>query len=399
MPILSPVSMLDTDLYKLTMQQAVIEKFPRETVRYDFFNRGKTKFPIGFGYELTNVISYFCDQAILTEEEKSYLKTACPFLSDMYLDFLKGYKYNSDEVKISQVDGDLLITIMGPWYRTILWEVPLMAMISELYYILSDDKCLNDRETRLEHNIQKGNIFRDNGLYVADYGTRRRFSYSNHNEVVRDLASVSGEYFVGTSNIHFAKMHGIKPLGTQAHEWFMFHAAKYGYRRANEISLKNWTDVYHGALGTALSDTYTTDVFLRDFDSLYARQFDGTRQDSGDPISYLKKIVHHYMSLGIDPVNKIILFSDSLNCDKAIEIHNSVFEYGFGIKDRYGIGTYLTNDLEGITPLNMVIKMTGIQEDGISGFVPTVKLSDDIGKHTAIDLDEIKICKRQLGIE
>jgi nicotinate phosphoribosyltransferase len=188
-------------------------------------------------------------------------------------------------------------------------------------------------------------------------------------------------------------IHRLKAIGTQAHELYMVIAALFGYRMANKITMEKWIEIFRGDLGIALSDTFTTDVFLQSFDKKFAKLFDGVRQDSGDPIEQAEKIVKHYDSLGIDPTTKTIVFSDSLNLDKVATIH----EWCKGkIKDAYGIGTFLTNDV-GVKPLNFVIKLTAVQ--GCTGeWLPTVKLSDTPGKHTG-PKDEVELCKNVLRIK
>jgi nicotinate phosphoribosyltransferase len=199
--------------------------------------------------------------------------------------------------------------------------------------------------------------------------------------------------FVGTSNVHLANQFNITPIGTAAHEWFMFHGAKYGFQMANELGLKHWSDVYNGDLGTALCDTYTTNAFLKSFNKRYAKLYDGVRQDSGDVYEFAEKIITHYKKLGIDPLSKTIIFSDSLDVYKAKEIN----DWCKGkIKCSFGIGTNLSNDV-GVTPLNMVIKMTAAKINEDSPWIPTIKLSDTPGKHTG-DKKMIDVCKYLLNI-
>lgn len=388
-------SILDNDLYKFTMQQAVIKLFPRYKVKYTFINRGKTKFPEGFGLKLREEIRKM-EALSVSEGESDFLTRKCDeFLSPTYIDFLKGYKYNSSEIGVTQEGGDLKVTIEGYWYRTILWEVPLMALISELYFKLTGKNL--DKGERLElekRNINKGKMAHVNNLKIADFGTRRRESFENHSIVVDDLKKcfMDDKWFVGTSNVHMAHKYNMTPIGTHAHEWFMFHAAKYGYKMANRLALENWVDVYQGSLGIALSDTFTTENFFKSFNKKYAKLFDGVRHDSGDAIEFADKVIAHYEKLGIDPKSKTIVFSDGLNIDKAIEINRHCRGK---INCSFGIGTNLTNDVD-LKPLNMVIKLTSVNIDG--DWIDTVKLSDNVGKHTGTER-EIKLCKDILNIK
>jgi nicotinate phosphoribosyltransferase len=280
--------------------------------------------------------------------------------------------------------------------KTILWEVPLMAIISELYfrYFVMTKQESWSYDKRIEKNDKKMKLFKMNGLHYADFGTRRRFSYENQKEVVKQMGGkINNENFVGTSNVHFAHKFNVKPIGTHAHEWFMFHAAKYGYKMADHLAMENWIDVFRGDLGVALSDTFTTEVFFKAFDKKFAKLYDGVRQDSGDPIEFTDKTIAHYKKLDIDPKTKVIIFSDALDPEKALEIK----DYCRGkIMCSFGIGTNFTNDV-GVKPLNMVIKMTEAKPEG-EKWMPTIKLSDSLGKHTG-DKKEIEIAKYVLNIK
>lgn len=384
-------SILDNDLYKLTMQQAVHMLYPRAEVQYLFINRSRslTYFPEGFAAALKNEIKKMTELK-LTSDEKQFLQDTCYFLTPVYLDYLESYRYNPAELDVSQSGGELDIVIKGPWYRTILWEVPLMAMISELFFIMTGAQIYSE-EQRHETNLKKAKVLADNQIRFADFGTRRRFSYQAHVDLIQDMLNEKNSTLFGTSNVHLAKKFHIKPIGTLAHEWFMFHAVLRGYQMANQAAIAAWVNVYHGDLGIALTDTYTTDTFLSSFDTMYAKLFDGVRQDSGDPFVFIDKIIDHYKKLHIDPETKTIVFSDSLDIDKAVAIHT----YCRGkIRDSYGIGTNLTNDV-GVTPLNIVIKLSKCRVAKGKPWHDTVKLSDDPGKHTGHP-DEINYCKTLL---
>jgi len=274
-------SILDNDLYKFTMQNAVIKIFPRAKVKYQFINRGKTEFPEGFGEKLRKEIAKFSNLK-LADEEKDFLEKKCYYLDPTYLDFLKGYRYDPSEVGVIQKGGEIQIHIEGYWYRTILWEVPLMALISELYFKLTNQETYDEAKI-IETARKKATKFNMLGVSVADFGTRRRYSFKNHDRIVKALKNYGKPSIIGTSNVFFAKKYDLIPVGTHAHEWFMFHAAKYGYKMSNKLALDNWVRVYRGDLGIALSDTFTSDVFFDAFDTKFAKLFDGLRQDSGNP--------------------------------------------------------------------------------------------------------------------
>lgn len=389
-----PQGILDTDLYKLTMQQAVCQYYPRARARYSFINRGGTPFPPGFAEELAGYVRGMKDMR-LGADEKAWLAGKCRYFHPVYLDLLEGYRFNPDEVSISQEDGDLSVTIEGYWYTTILWEVPLMALISELYFEMTGEKDGAYPEEKVhEINREKARFFREEGIRFVDFGTRRRFSYRNHRMLIPDLMQ-AGEYLLGTSNVHLAHSFDLTPIGTQAHEWFQFHSAKYGFRVANQVALERWLEVYKGDLGIALTDTFGTESFFHTFDTFFARVFDGIRQDSGDPFSFLESAVAHYESLGIDAASKTIVFSDSLDLELARSIHEAC---AGRVKDSYGIGTFLTNDV-GVKPLNMVIKMVACQPfRGSDRWVDAVKISDAEGKYTG-DLETIRIARHMLFLD
>ncbi len=384
-------SILDNDLYKFTMQYAVIEKFPKAKVRYRFVNRGNTAFPQGFDKELRQLVNKMKFLA-LTKEEKQFLREKCYYLPEFYLDFLEGYRYDPSEVTITQYNGELEIIVDGFWYRTILWEVPLMALISELYFNLTNQKPNSEDQIR-KTVLDKAQFFNNLNIRYADFGTRRRYSYENHDLVVRLLTEYGTPAFIGTSNVHLAHKYNITPIGTQAHEWFMYHGAAFGYTKANELALENWADVFQGNLGIALADTFTSEVFFRSFNTKLSKLFDGVRQDSGDPIEFAHMAIEHYKRLRIDPLSKVIVFSDALNPEKVKRIVETI---DGKIKISFGIGTNLTNDV-GVTPLNIVIKMDSIYTDD-GKLVPTVKLSDDKGKYTG-NRDVIEMVKKLLLID
>ncbi len=382
-------SILDTDLYKLSMQQAVIAFFPGEIVRYELIIRTKRDFPADFAEALGAEIARMRDLAI-RPHEIDFLKKTCYFLKPPYIDFLRGFCFNPDEVVVVQHGQTVSLTVEGHWYRTILWEVPLMAMISELYFRLADAQPLPASEchSRIRRKAEQLEAI---GAHFADFGTRRRFSFENHDRVVDACMHFAPAAFVGTSNLYLASKHQCKAIGTQAHEWYMSIAALYGYTMANRIGMEKWVEMYQGDLGIALTDTFTSEVFWGAFDSKFAKLFDGIRQDSGDPIAFAERAIRHYEKLHIDPMSKTIVFSDTLDVNAVERIH------GFcrrKIKDSYGIGTNLTNDV-GVTPLNMVIKLTAVKIN--DSWVPAVKLSDDVEKHTGAD-EAVNLCKRILRI-
>ncbi len=391
-------SLLDNDLYKFTMQQAVFNQYPHAVVKYKFINRGNSRFGSQFVVELRKQIEKMADIKLF-DEEYQWLKSTCYYFKPTYLDFLRGFRFDPSEVRVAleqshpdSSPNSLDITIEGPWYRTILWEVPLLAMVSELNFggrinepgslpcEVSSDAYIRMRDKAVQLKGAKVNF--------ADFGTRRRFSGYMQDRLVGEMKEHAGEYFRGTSNLMLAKKHGVAPIGTEAHEWDQAHAAMYGYKMAHQMALDAWVKEYGGDLGIALSDTFTTEVFFRAFTTKFAKLFDGMRQDSGSPMIFAGRAVEHYKKHRIDPSTKTIVFSDGLTTDKAIEI--AAFCKQLGIRSSFGIGTHFTNDV-GAIPLNIVIKMVECNGN------PTVKLSDAAGKETG-DPKAIEYCKYILGV-
>lgn len=383
-------SILDNDFYKFTMQHAVVKLFPKAKARYQFINRGNHQFPEGFAKALRQAVDEMATLQ-LTKQEKAYFSENCPYIDPTYFDFLQGYRYNPEEVDIRQHGHEITLTIEGLWYRTILWEVPIMSLICELYYSMNDSKRHTDDEVMdtVRRKIEK---YRDLGVTIAEFGTRRRHSYAVHRLVVKALKAHGANTFIGSSNVHMAMLNQTRPIGTHAHEWFMFHGAKYGFKMANLLGLEHWSDVYRGDLGIALSDTYTTDVFFTQFDKKLSKLFDGVRHDSGDPLEFTDKTIRHYRLKGIDPRSKTIIFSDGLNYDKVKRIaHYCRGKIGFS----FGIGTNFTNDV-GVPPMNIVLKMKEAFPDEAQ-WTPVVKLSDEPGKHTG-EAETIRLAKQLLMI-
>lgn len=378
--------LLDNDLYKFTTMNAIQKKFPNAEVIYKFINRGKTPFPQGFAEELRKEVDAMASLSLSPEGEE-FIRRRCYFFEPVFIDLLKGYRFNPNEVTITQTGTNLEVEIHGLWYRTVLWEVPVMAIISELYFRMTGQQT-DDYKPRI---VAKAREFVKLGVEVSEFGTRRRFSFDVQDTLVGLLKEHMGKYLPGTSNVYLAMKHDITPLGTHPHEWFMYHGAHYGYRMANAIGLESWVDVYQGNLGIALTDTYTSDNFFQSFSTKYSKLFDGVRWDSGNPFEFTDKVIAHYVKNRIDPKTKTIVFSDGLDMEKVKEI--KAYVQG-RIHDAYGIGTYLSNDV-GVKPLNMVIKLAAAKPAGWTSFIPTVKLSDVEGKHTGTS-EEIELCLRTI---
>ncbi len=383
----------DNDLYKILMGAVIHAYFPKAIATYEFFNRGKTQFPEGFGEALRKQIQFMA-KATTSHTEMLWLKSQ-PFIKPDYADWFDIYQFDPNEVTVIQTGGDLYIRIYGLWDRTIYWEVPLMAIISELYFEMTGHKLASDWLERI--HTKAINLSQHECLW-SDFGTRRRRSLKVHEAVVRNMKHYNG--FMGTSNIHQAFINGVMPIGTMAHECLMAMSALYGVKMANRGWRNLWVTYYGDKLAIFLTDTFTTDVFLRDFDREEAEFWSGLRQDSGDPYDWTdNKIIPHYKKLGVSLKRKKLIYSNALTDDEFVDISLKYRKVAIPLA---GIGTYLTNDTftleqvdSGIHALNMVIKLTSINFGGET--VPVVKLSDDVGKHTG-NGNQIAYIMRELEI-
>lgn len=424
-------SFLDTDLYKLTMQCAVLEYFPTVEVEYKFTNRTPQM-------RLNNAAFAWLQQQVaklgditLAQQELNFLRKNCPFLSASYLSFLQTLRLRPAEhvtlsfTPVDEIYGNLEMTIQGLWVETILYEIPLLALTSEAYFKFVDQDWEYDGQE--ENAYAKGVELLKAGCLLSEFGSRRRRDFQTQNLVIKGLVRASAEKglpgkLTGTSNVYFAMQHGIAPVGTVAHEWFMGIAALTGdYENANVHGLNYWLDCYgKGVLGIALTDTFGTADFFRAFNTpipkktsaaqeqipatpgdtasaskppTYAEVFTGIRQDSGDPKEYVKIASDFYKSVGIS--GKTIVFSDSLDVEKCLEYKEVAETYGF--KPSFGVGTFFTNDFKHKSdrqkkskPMNIVIKLSK------AGGNPAIKISDNIGKNTG-DAHTVEDVKRRLG--
>lgn len=381
-------SMLDDDLYKFTMQQAVLHQFSDTIVEYNFKCRTAN---VDFTKLFYTISSKIEDLTFLKfeDDDLNYL-SSLRFIKPDYPDFLRHFRFDPKRYVQLHIKGkDLKLRIKGPWLQTILFEVRILDIISEVYTTSHEKYSLSEIIKNLDRKV---NLIRECGLPInfADFGTRRRSSRKDQDYIVRTLSHELPENFVGTSNVLFAKKYNITPIGTMAHEWIQAHQAL-GYRLVDsqKMAFENWAKEYRGDLGIALSDTLGVDVFLRDFDLYLAKLFDGARQDSGDPEEFLYKIVDHYQNLGIDPGSKTIVFSDSLDFDRMIHLYK--LSTNVGIKSSFGIGTNLTNDC-GVKPIQIVIKMVRCNDQ------PVAKIPDSPGKGMCEDSDYEKYLRKVFNI-
>lgn len=379
---LSPcvVSLLDTDLYKFNMNQVMFHKHTNLNGKYIFKcrNRG-VEFTKEMCEEINAQIDHLCTLTF-TDEELDYLSTL-RFIKKDYIEFLRLWRPLRIYVNCWLEGTELRIEVDGPIFSAMQFEIYLLEIVNEVYFRMKYDylQLVVSAREKLYHKILG---FREE-LYdfkFAEFGCRRRLSREWQDYVVSELLKTG--YCVGTSNVYLAMKYGCKPIGTYAHEYVQMYQGIPGVTLAytNKMAMDEWFEEYQGDNGTALTDTLGTDLFLMDFDKLQAMCYTGVRHDSGDPIEWGEKMIAHYESLGINPKTKTLLFSDSLNFDKAQTIYN---HFRGRINVSFGIGTYLSNDTN-VDPLNIVIKLQYVNDH------PVAKLSDDLGKAMCQDSDYLE---------
>lgn len=384
-------TILDTDLYKFTTSYAYIKLFPYAMGTFSFKDRDETEYSDEFVERLKTEISRLSHVA-LTGEELEYMVKNCRFLPRVYWEWLSSFRFQPEKIEVRLDENrHLHIEISDYLYKATLYEVPLLAIVSEIKNQSSGNiASMGDILCKLS---EKAELSNKHQLFFSEFGTRRRFSFDVQDQVIGHLRQTT-RYCIGTSNCHFAMKYGMKPMGTHPHEWFMFHGAQFGYKHANYMALENWVNVYDGDLGIALSDTYTSAIFLSNLSRKQAKLFDGVRCDSGDEFRFIDRLTARYKELGIDSTTKTIVFSNALDFDKALDIQ----EYCRGkIRCSFGIGTNLTNDT-GFKPSNIVMKLSQCKMNLNQEWRECVKLSDDIGKHIGSP-EEVRACLYDLRLE
>ncbi|MDC7860906.1 nicotinate phosphoribosyltransferase [Pantoea ananatis] len=388
-PILT--SLLDTDAYKLHMQQAVFHRYHDVTVTAEF--RCRSDELLGFyAGEIRAAIDAM--QALaLTDAEYAWLSDL-PFFADDYLNWLRNFRYDPQQVDVRNHHGKLAIRIQGPWREVIMWEVPLLALISEVVHrhrtpAISSQQAvdfLHQKLAAFKTEVADTDMSR---FRLMDFGTRRRYSQDVQESIVSTLKQ-DFPWLMGTSNYDLARRLALTPVGTQAHEWFQaFQQISPVLANSQRAALQAWLDEYDDKLGIALTDCIAMDAFLRDFGPVFARRYQGLRHDSGDPVEWGEKALAHYQQLGIDPLTKMLVFSDNLNLEKSLALYR---HFGQRTNVVFGIGTRLTCDIPGVTPLNIVIKL--VQCNG----KPVAKLSDSPGKTICQDKAFVKALRKAFDL-
>lgn len=387
-------SILDTDLYKFTTSYAYMKMFPDAECTFKFTDRNRIPRTTEFLENYKKKMKELC-MIHLTDEEFQWVVSAIPFIPMYYWEWLRSFRFEYDKMNIYlDEDNVLCIEVTDKNYKASLYEIPHLFTVPE---VNNTGKPI-DWELTMSKLKDKVDMANKNGVLFSEFGTRRRFSYEVQDKVCAYLKE-HAKTCVGTSNVHFAMKYNMRPCGTHPHEWFMFHGAQFGYKNANYMALENWVNVYDGDLGTALTDTYTTDVFFRNFSMKQAKLFDGIRQDSGDEYKFIENAIKFYKSKGIDPTTKTIIFSNALDFPKAVEIK----KYCEGkIRSAFGIGTNLTCDVYApdgskYNAENIVEKMSKCRMNANQPWFITIKISDDLGKHMG-DNKEFDHAKYELNI-
>lgn len=380
-------SLLDLDFYKLSMGNVVFHRFPTAQVEYRFVCRSKDVDLLPYMQDIKDEINTL-DQLHLTLDEYDYLKTI-RFLDPAFIEFLRQLELQpKKEVQVYNDGNNMTCVIKGSWLQTIWYETMILAIVNEIYFRdkMPKHKAIEAAITRLQPKLVLINDYPD--LRFSEFGTRRRHSFDVQAAVLSALKKDVGDQLNGTSNVHLARVFNLKPIGTQAHEYFMAHQGLFRIQESQQRALKTWAEDFDGDLGIALTDTLNMDAFLRDFSKFYAKLFDGCRHDSGDPIVWGDKLIAHYKRLGIDPKTKMAVFSDGLDIPKAVNILDH-FRGRIGVS--FGIGTDLTNDV-GLKAINIVIKMVRCNGQAVA------KVSDAPGKNICDDATYVAYLRNAFGI-
>lgn len=388
----SPVlhTLLDTDAYKLHMQQAVFHHYHDVHVAAEFRCRGDDLLGI-YADSIREQVDAM--QHLALQDDEYHWLSGLPFFKADYLNWLRDFRYKPEQVTVTNDNGKLNIRLAGPWREVIMWEVPLLAVISELAHrYRSPETGVEQAVASLEHKLVEFSHLTE-GLDMSrfrlmDFGTRRRFSREVQQAIVKRLQQEP--WFVGTSNYDLARRLDLTPMGTQAHEWFQAHQQiSPDLANSQRAALAAWLDEYPNQLGIALTDCITMDAFLRDFGPEFAERYQGLRHDSGDPVEWGEKAIAHYEKLGIDPMTKVLVFSDNLDLAKAVDLYR---HFSARVNLGFGIGTRLTCDIPQVKPLNIVIKL--VECNG----KPVAKLSDSPGKTICHDKAFVRALRKAFDL-
>jgi nicotinate phosphoribosyltransferase len=389
-------SLLDTDLYKFTMWQTLLHRHPQTQAEYRFVCRNQPGYALAeLKEDVERELEALCALSFRADE-LAYVK-GLRFIKSDFVDFLRIFKFQRDFVEVTTEGEQLHIVARGPQVHVMGFEIPVLAIVNELYFRRLDaPEVRAEGQRRLDAKIAALQAFaaepraQRHPFDLFDFGLRRRFSGAWQREVVTQLRDALPRHFKGSSNVLLAKELGLVPIGTMAHEYLQTYQAlgTVRLRDHQKAALEDWVQEYRGDLGTALTDVVGMDAFLADFDLYFAKLFDGLRHDSGDPVVWGEKALAHYAKLRIDPHTKRLVFSDGLTVTKAIELYR---HFADRVQLGFGIGTHLSNDL-GLTPLNIVMKLTHANGQ------PVAKLSDSPGKTLCDDETFLAYLRQVFGI-
>jgi len=374
-------SLLETDLYKFTMWQTMLHRHSQTQAEYTFVCRNQSAFPLSeLLAEVNAQLDHLCGLGF-GADELAYLR-GLRFIKSDFVDFLRIFRFQREFIEARGVDGTLHVAARGPQVHVMAFEIYVLAIVNELYFRRFDGSAaVAEGRRRLQSKIARLREFAREGqrahpFEFFDFGVRRRFSGEWQREVVGTLKREVPQFFKGTSNVLLARDLDLVPIGTMAHEYLQtYQALGVRLRDSQKAALEDWVQEYRGDLGTALTDVVGMDAFLADFDLYFAKLFDGLRHDSGDPVTWGEKALAHYARLRIDAHTKRLVFSDSLDIEKAIGLYR---HFADRTQLGFGIGTHLTNDV-GLTPLNIVMKLTRCNDQ------PVAKLSDSPDKTLCAD--------------
>ncbi len=390
-------SMIENDLYKFSMSYYYQRTTPEGIGTFYFTDRNGQTFTQEFVDNLRTEFKNL-ESLALTDQEFNWCLANISYIPRCYFEWLKGFRFDSSIIDISlDEDGHLHIEATDNIYKVTLYEIPILSTVSELYYRMYDTGKV-DWDYIDAQLAKKAQISNENKMKFANFGMRRRYSHEVEDHVTEYLVR-NAKYFIGSSTVYFAMKYqsikkDLKPIGTMAHELMMATAAFMGPKEANYYVMQKWNEIYGGAMGTMLPDCFTTEVFLRNFSMDMAKLYDGVRHDSGDPFEFGEKIIAKYESYHINPLTKSIVFSDSLDFERALALQK-YFEGRILVS--FGIGTNLTNDVGTVAPLNIVMKLKTFQVNPRQPKYRCVKLSDVPGKELG-DPDEIRSYKVILGL-
>jgi len=367
---------LDNDLYKFTMQQVVYHRFKDIPIEYTFKLRNYRKNTLNKFFDDVYIETKKMNETQFNNDDIEFLEKTGLFKKD-YLDELRNFRFK-DKVNLWMdfPNNNFNLTIRGSWFDTILYEVPVLAIVSEAFFDVQKP-WLKEATNRLERKIK---AIKKTNLKFMEFGTRRRSSFAFQKRVLMRMSEELPDNLVGTSNVYLARVNGLKPMGTMAHEFIQAMQGIVHPVDSQKHAFRVWQDEYRGKLGIALSDTLGMEKFFKDFDLYFAKLYDGARQDSGDPFVWGERLIKYYEHFGINPKTKTAIFSDGVNLDLAMKLQK---RFGDRINVIFGIGTWLTNDC-GIDPLNIVIKMTECNGR------PVAKISDSPGKMMCKDDTYVK---------